>query len=156
MKIYLLKKEILIAAPLEQVWQFFSNPENLRIITPPYMKFRIIKRPASTEIFEGMQIGYKVSPILNIPMKWVTLIKSVDRLKSFTDVQFKGPYALWEHTHTFERVPEGTLMYDQVKYALPLGIIGVWAHKLFVNRQLESIFQYRAQIVSGLFEQSKI
>jgi ligand-binding SRPBCC domain-containing protein len=151
MKTYLLKKEIIIAAPLEKVWQFFSNPENLQKITPPYMKFRIIKRPASMEIFDGMQIEYKVSPILNIPMKWVTSIKSVDWLKSFTDVQLKGPYALWEHAHTFESVPEGTLMHDQVKYALPLGIIGVWAHKLFVSRQLESIFQYRARKVSGLF-----
>jgi ligand-binding SRPBCC domain-containing protein len=156
MKTYLLRKEIIIAAPLEEVWHFFSNPENLQKITPPYMKFRIIKQPDSTGIFDGMQIEYKVSPILNIPMKWVTLIKSVDWLKSFTDIQFKGPYALWEHTHTFESVPEGTLMYDHVKYALPFGIMGVWAHKLFVARQLESIFQYRARIVSGLFKQSKI
>lgn len=151
MKTYLLKKETIIAAPLEQVWQFFTDPANLQKITPPYMNFRIIKRPASTEIFDGMQIEYKVSPLLSIPMKWITLIKSVDRLKSFTDVQSRGPYALWEHTHTFESVPEGTLMHDEVRYALPFGIMGVWAHKLFVYRQLEAIFQYRAQAVSGLF-----
>lgn len=151
MKTYVLEKEIRIPAPPEQVWNFFSAPANLQRITPDYMNFRIIKQPEAAEIFSGMEIEYKVSPVLHIPMKWITLIQSVDRLKSFVDTQLKGPYALWEHTHTFESADGGTLMRDHVKYALPFGPLGVLAHALFVRRQLEGIFAYRERVVRELF-----
>lgn len=151
MKTYLLQQEMTIRASPEEVWRFFSYPENLRKITPAYMNFKITKHPGTEELFDGMQIGYKVSPILNIPMKWVTLIGPVDRLKSFTDKQLKGPYALWEHTHTFEPVPGGTRMHDEVKYALPFGPLGMLAHALFVSRQLRSVFKYREQVLDQLF-----
>jgi ligand-binding SRPBCC domain-containing protein len=151
MKTYLLKKEIVIAAPIEQVWKFFSDPANLERITPPYMNFRVTGQPDAQEIHSGMLIEYKVSPILNIPLKWVTLIQAVDPLKSFTDKQLKGPYTLWEHTHTFESVPGGTLMHDEVKYALPFGVLGAFAHWLFVYKQLQGIFSYREKVIKDLF-----
>lgn len=152
MKTYLLKKEIVIAAPIEQVWKFFSDPANLEKITPPYMNFRVTKQPGAEEIHSGMLIEYKVSPVLHIPMKWVTLIQTADPLKRFTDKQLKGPYALWEHTHTFERVPGGTLMRDAVTYALPFSVLGAFAHWLFVRKQLEGIFSYREKVIKDIFD----
>ncbi|RYZ15432.1 MAG: hypothetical protein EOP49_53090 [Sphingobacteriales bacterium] len=151
MKTYLLEKEITIPAPVEAVWKFFSAAENLQKITPGYMKFKITDRPDVEEIFSGMLIQYKVSPVLNIPLTWVTLIKSVDRLKSFMDTQVKGPYRLWEHTHTFTPVAGGTLMKDSVRYALPFGPLGSLAHTLFVRKQLEGIFSYREQVIGTYF-----
>jgi ligand-binding SRPBCC domain-containing protein len=62
----------------------------------------------------------------------------------FTDVQVKGPYALWKHLHTFEPVTEGTLMMDVVTYRMPFGILGRILHGTLIKKQLQDIFSYRA------------
>ena len=66
----------------------------------------------------------------------------------FTDVQIKGPYAMWSHLHTFEPVPEGTRMRDFVTYRIPFGILGEFFHGFIVKRQLQDIFLYRAVRIS--------
>ena len=153
MKIYELRAEITVKAPLEQVWAFFSNPKNLQRITPDYMGFQIVKCQDVETIFNGMIIEYIVRPILNPPLKWVTEIKEVQPLVSFTDIQLKGPYALWHHFHFFERINNGhTKMRDRVKYAMPLSILGNITHRLFVRKQLEEIFSYREATVRTLFK----
>jgi len=153
MKVYELRTEITVKAPLEQVWAFFSNPKNLQRITPDYMGFQIVKCQDVETIFNGMIIEYIVRPILNLPLKWVTEIKEVQPLVSFTDIQLKGPYALWHHFHFFERINNGhTKMRDRVKYAMPLSILGNITHRLFVRKQLEEIFSYREATVRTLFK----
>lgn len=151
MKTYCLKQEITIAAPVDEVWAFFSDPYNLEKISPGYMDFRIVQCPDGKELYDGMQIEYRVKPVLGIPLKWITLISNVVPGSSFTDVQATGPYALWEHTHTFEAAANGTRMFDQVIYALPLGILGQFAHGLFVQKQLKDIFLYRQGRIKELF-----
>lgn len=115
------------------------------------MKFDVTHSPDTNEIYTGMRIEYRVSPLLNIPLKWVTLIKSVNPLQSFTDSQVKGPYSLWEHTHTFEERGNGVLMTDEVLYKLPFGLLGTCAHSLFVKKKLEHIFEYRERIIKDVF-----
>ena len=69
--------------------------------------------------------------------------------REFTDVQLKGPYAQWVHRHTFHSVSGGVRMDDEVRYALPLGVLGNLAHPI-VRRQLTRIFTYRNQEVARL------
>ena len=98
-----------------------------------------------------MLIEYRVKPLLGISMKWVTEITGVDAPHVFTDRQLKGPYALWEHTHRFERVKGGVEMTDEVKYALPLGWLGRFAHVLVVKNKLKQIFDFRTEALEKLF-----
>ena len=151
MKTYELRSDIMVNAPLEQVWTFFSNPKNLQRITPDYMRFQLVKCPQVETIFDGMIIEYIVRPILNVPLRWVTEITDVRPPFSFTDIQLKGPYSMWNHFHSFESVGGQTKMLDIVKYAMPLGPLGKLTHALFVRRQLEEIFRYRYATVSTLF-----
>jgi ligand-binding SRPBCC domain-containing protein len=68
----------------------------------------------------------------------------------FVDAQLRGPYALWVHTHTFEADgPNAVVISDDVRYALPFGPLGALAHAAFVRRDLERIFDYRAQAVAA-------
>ncbi len=152
MKVYTIDKQILIQAPRQDVWAFFSSPRNLLKITPAYMNFRIVNCPDVPEIYTGMLIEYRVSPVLRMPLKWVTEIKEVSAGARFMDTQLEGPYALWEHTHTFTDTPEGTLMNDKINYALPLGPLGTLAHGLFVRRQLQGLFAYREARIRALFK----
>jgi ligand-binding SRPBCC domain-containing protein len=70
---------------------------------------------------------------------------------AFTDVQVRGPYRSWHHTHSFSAESGGTRMVDVVNYELPLGILGAFAHKIGVRRDLEGVFDYRRQVIASLF-----
>src|SRR3712207_5721438 len=62
----------------------------------------------------------------------------------FVDVQLRGPYALWHHTHDLADDGEGgTPMRDTVRYAIGFGPLGELAHRSFVARDLEKIFAFR-------------
>ena len=151
MKVHLLQKETQINARLDEVWNFFSSPHNLFKITPPYMGFKVKVCPDVPHIFEGMLIEYRVSPLLNIPLKWITEIKEVKGKISFVDRQLKGPFSLWEHTHTFRAEDDTVHMTDLVRYAVPFGFLGNIAHALFVKKQVQDIFVYREEIIGQLF-----
>ena len=150
MKIYTLKRIQEVAAPLEEVWDFFSNPENLALITPPWLGFRVISG-GGRKIYKGMLIKYKVSPLLRIPVTWVTEITEVEEMKRFVDVQRTGPYALWRHEHIFEEKNGAVEVKDVVSYALPLGPLGRIAHSLDTKKRLGRIFDFRRQYVERRF-----
>lgn len=151
MSSFLLERETLIRSDIQTVWSFFSSPANLARITPSYLNFRVLHQTEGNEIFGGMKIEYKVSPLLKIPMGWETLIKEVVPLKRFVDVQKKGPYKVWEHTHIFETTPDGVFMKDIVRYELPFGPFGKFAHWLFVKKQLQELFDYRSGRIKIFF-----
>ena len=84
-----------------------------------------------------------------LPLRWVTEIRRWEPPLGFTDVQLRGPYRLWHHTHTFEAHERGTIMGDLVRYALPLGPIGRLARAVVVRRDLDRIFDYRRDAVAA-------
>ncbi|XZF13584.1 SRPBCC family protein [Chitinophagaceae bacterium MMS25-I14] len=140
-----------IPVPVDALWDFFSHPNNLDVLTPSYMNFRTTSGPLPDEIYPGQIITYKVSPVLGIPLFWMTEITHVMPGKLFVDEQRRGPYRLWHHQHHFAATIHGTLMTDIVHYQLPLSLFGTIAHRLFVKRRLEDIFDYRFKKISELF-----
>lgn len=146
MGIYHLKRQQKINAGIDEVWDFFSNPANLAKITPPYMNFRVTSDPED-KIYPGQIITYKVSPLLNIAMTWVTEITHVQKGEFFVDEQRVGPYKIWHHQHLFEETNDGTLMTDIVHYKPPMGFLGNIANAIFIKRQLNDIFRYRKEVV---------
>lgn len=130
--------------PLETVFEFFSAAANLEKITPPDMGFRLITAQP-LEIAEGTEIDYRIR-IAGLPLRWRSRISRWAPPHAFTDEQLRGPYKLWEHTHTFETTPRGTIIRDSVVYALPFAPLGEIGH-FFVRKQLERIFAYREQAI---------
>ena len=147
---YQLKRKQIVKTDLKTCWDFFSSPQNLKKITPEYMGFNI-KYELPEKMYEGLMIEYTVKPVLGIPMTWVTEIKTVKDNLFFVDEQRKGPYKIWHHEHHFKEDDGGIEMTDIVSYEIPLGIIGRLAHSLFVRKKLESIFNYRIQMVDEIF-----
>jgi ligand-binding SRPBCC domain-containing protein len=145
------KTEQWLPVSIDQAWDFFATPKNLAAITPPRLGFNILTKLNGTEIYPGMIIDYKVRPLFGIPVHWKTGIRNVLKLKYFTDVQLKGPYKVWEHTHSFETDNEGVLMSDVINYELPLGVFGILTEKLLVRKEIEKIFCYRKKILDKLF-----
>lgn len=151
METYFFNAEQFLPITINKAWEFFSDAENLAVITPPALGFKVLSPVKDQEIYEGMLIDYKVSPLFNVPLHWRTQISKVDKPYSFTDRQLKGPYKLWEHTHHFFEKENGILMKDRVKYQLPYGIIGEVAHSVLVRDKIEDIFAYRKQVLNQIF-----
>ena len=149
MTVYKLDRELRVSRPLPDVFEFFSRADNLERITPPWMRFRILT-PGPIEMREGAMIAYALR-VRGIPLRWLTRIELWNPPFEFVDIQTKGPYKLWRHTHRFSKVEGGTSIADTVEYALPLGVLGRLAHRLQVAQDLSRIFDYREQRVRELF-----
>ena len=151
MSLYNLKRTQKIPVSLDQAWDFFSSPANLKVITPDYMGFEVTSEDAEVKMFPGMIISYVVRPVLNLPMEWVTEITHVKEKEYFVDEQRFGPYSLWHHKHFFTAIVGGVEMTDIVHYKIPLGPLGAIAHRLFVRKKLQEIFDYRTKKLTELF-----
>lgn len=134
---------------IQEAWSFFSNPHNLRKITPPFMNFNIVN-DLPDKIYEGLLIEYRVSPVAGIPMEWVTEITHVNAPAFFIDEQRKGPYAIWHHEHHFEEIAGGVKMTDILYYDLPFGWLGKIANRLFVRKKVLNIFEFRRMVLEDL------
>lgn len=150
MKIYSLKKTIKLKMTMEESWDFFSNPNNLTLITPPSLNLNITSA-LPDKMYAGMIITYTVAPILNIPMTWVTEITHVEEPYFFIDEQRFGPYKFWHHQHKFEKIEGGVLASDIVHYVLPLDPLSRIAKRLIVENQLNEIFDFRSRYLAERF-----
>lgn len=148
---YRFEAEQWLPIDIQQAWSFFSSPMNLSRITPPHLDFRILTPLEGKEIFNGMLIDYKVRPLLGIPVHWQTEICRVEKPFIFADRQVKGPYKVWEHTHTFREQDGGVLMTDRVDYEIPMGILGKMMNSLVVRREIEKIFEFRKHTLEKIF-----
>ena len=149
MREQILRREQLLDGTPEVVFPLFADAHNLEAITPPLLRFRVIT-PRPLVMREGALIDYRLR-IRGLPIRWRTRIASWQPSARFVDTQIKGPYALWHHTHEFEPQPGGgTLMIDSVRYAIGFGPLGSIAHRLFVRRDVEQIFDHRAEVIPQL------
>lgn len=137
--------------PLEKVFPFFSNANNLEKITPPSFQFKVVSK-STDEIKVGTLINYKLKIDGLIPARWQTLITEWNPPYQFSDLQKKGPYKKWHHTHKFETLGEGVLMTDQVDYSLPLGWLGWLVAGWKVKRDIFNIFNYRTKVLDQIFK----
>jgi ligand-binding SRPBCC domain-containing protein len=152
MRVHRLTRRQWVARPLQRVFPFFAQPENLALITPPALAFRLLT-PEPVIMEQGRHIDYTLH-VLGLPTRWRTLISHFDPPLCFVDEQLAGPYSFWHHTHRFSEQRGGTLLEDEVRYALP--VLLPWpvrdiVHALYVRPTLERIFDYRAQVYARLF-----
>ncbi|BDG04429.1 SRPBCC family protein [Anaeromyxobacter oryzae] len=146
---HVLERTQLVARPRAEVFAFFADAHNLEAITPRFLRFRITT-PGEIAMIPGGLIDYRLS-LFGVPFRWRTRIAVVEPGVRFVDVQLRGPYRRWEHTHRFEDAPGGgTLVHDRVEYELPLGPLGAVAHAVFVSRALGRIFDFRRERIAAL------
>ena len=149
MTVYELRRETFIPSPLPAVFAFFSAAQNLAAITPPWMRFRVLT-PEPITLRAGAELNYSLR-VRGIPVRWTTIIETWNPPREFSDIQSRGPYKLWHHTHRFREADGGAWMEDVVRYVLPFGLLGRLVHWLFVRRDVEAIFDYRAARIRELF-----
>ncbi len=151
MKLYTLNKTQILPIGLTECWNFFSSPTNLEHITPPELGL-IVKSELAEKMYAGMIIEYDVTPVAGIKQTWVTEITHVDYLKYFIDEQRFGPYKFWHHQHIFKKLSGNTTQaIDIVNYSLPFDPLSRIINNLFISKQLDSIFEFRKQVLEKMF-----
>jgi ligand-binding SRPBCC domain-containing protein len=151
MKIFTIKAKQAITISIDEAWNFFSNPNNLPKITPPWLNLKVTSE-LPDKMYEGMIITYKVYPFLGIPSNWVTEITTVKEKTFFIDEQRFGPYKFWHHQHHFKEIDEGVEMKDIVSYALPLDPLSRLLNNILVEKKVEGIFSFRKGLLEDLFQ----
>lgn len=151
MKTYCIKRHQTLPTGLDQAWRFFSDPANLRLITPPWLNFTITSGVPDA-IYPGLIISYRIRPIGGVAVPWVSEITHVQAPHYFVDEQRSGPYRFWHHQHHLKAARGGVDVLDIVHYRLPLGVIGMAVHDMWVQRRLDEIFRFRYHALARHFD----
>jgi ligand-binding SRPBCC domain-containing protein len=150
MKIFTFKGRQALPITIDDAWEFFSNPNKLPKITPPWLNIKVTSE-LPDKMYEGMIITYKVYPVLGIPSNWVTEITTVREKNFFIDEQRFGPYKFWHHQHRFKETKGGVEMEDIVNYALPFDPLSRPLNSFLVRKKVNEIFDYRKEALNKLF-----
>ncbi len=165
---YSFRSEQWLPYPVETVFAFFADPENLPALLPPWQHARLEsvmlvapQRANSKALSKAAGAGSRITlslrsvPPLPIRTRWDAEIVQFETNHSFCDRQLRGPFTFWQHNHRFlslDRTGPGvTVLTDEIEYDLPLGPLGNIAHALFVRKQIEKTFAFRReQVVKAL------
>ncbi|MHC4550744.1 MAG: SRPBCC family protein [Planctomycetota bacterium] len=133
------------AAP-EAVFRWHAEPEALERLTPPWERVEVVARTGGIEE-EGSRVHLRmrVGPFRR---RWIAEHRDCVPGRRFRDVQVEGPFAFWEHTHSFEPDGAGFLLEDRIVYALPGGRLAHWLVGGFVRRKLKRLFAYRHRVTA--------
>lgn len=143
-----IKLEQWVPQPVNRTFSFFKEARNLEKITPKFLKFKVLNQ-STPEIQEGTKLNYSLS-LHGFPVGWQSKITDWIPNQKFSDIQLKGPYNHWYHTHEFEEKNGGTLIRDRVLYKIPFGIPGDLVLGEWIRKDLEKIFNYRHKIIDTL------
>ena len=146
-------QEQFLPISLEEAWDFFATPKNLNEVTPKELSFEILT-DLPDKMYEGLMISYRIRPMLNIPVFWCTEITHIREREFFVDEQRQGPYKIWHHEHHFKEVEGGVLMTDILHYSIGKSVFGWLAGKLFVDKKVSHIFEFRKKVLDDYFKKS--
>lgn len=139
----------IINAPIEKVFSFFQQPENLSKTTPAWLNFKILT-PLPLTMKEGAIFEYEIK-LFGFRFLWKTLISKYKPLELFVDEQNKGPYKKWVHTHSFVEINGKVIMHDHISYDLFGGPLKYLLNKIFIKRSIKNIFKFRKSIFEKEF-----
>ena len=144
-----------INLPQKLVWDFFSSPESLELITLKHINISVFtKTPGCTVKDQIIDIDIIINRICRI--KWVTKILEVNEPYGFVDQQIKGPFKNWKHAHYINKKDEEhTTIHDVVSYQLPFGVFGKLLDKLFVNKMLKKLINQRYNKLEEIIKPKK-
>lgn len=161
---YSFRSEQWLPYPVETVFAFFADPENLPALLPPWQHARLEgvtlvapPRANSKALSNAAGTGSRIKlslrslPFFPVRISWDAEIVQFEANHSFCDRQLRGPFTFWQHNHRFlslDRTGPGvTVLTDEIEYDLPLGPLGNIAHVLFVRKQIEKTFAFRREHV---------
>lgn len=114
-------------------------------LLPPWEKTKIISREGGID--PGGRVVLKMSAG---PIPFYYHAHHIENVPGvmFRDVQEKGPFSSFSHSHYFKKTDFGSTLYDKVEYRLPLGKRLPLFLKKHVHSSLEQVFHHRKSIIT--------
>lgn len=138
-------------ASVQQVFEWHKQPDAIQLLTPPSKKIQVISRKGTLGK-DGFELSFRMYLFSPFFITWVARHDHYIENQQFRDVQVKGPFHLWEHTHRFVADGEDACwMEDDVVYQLPFDLLGHWVMGAFIRYDIESMFEHRHQVLTSLF-----
>src|SRR5579863_5558938 len=133
-----------IAVPAERVFQWHERPGAFQNLVPPGEPVNLLSH------FGGIRDGARLEIAIGswpLRWRWIAVHDHYIQNRQFRDVQVRGPFRRWEHTHLFEPDgPDACYLEDRVEYVLPFGTFGRRLLRGFMRRKLERLFDYRHRV----------
>lgn len=157
-------KRTLIHADVSSLYSWHASESAFEALIPPWESVKILQKAAG--LVDNAEMVMAITPLppflaflIPIQITWIARLQGCTPPHQFQDVQIKGPFAHWVHTHRFQAIePSQTLYEDEVNYGLPfetilppiVGLIDRW----FVQPKLRRLFEFRHQVVLQAMAQS--
>lgn len=144
------KKQTMIHAPIEQVFQWHERNGAIQRLTPPWAPMTLLYRKGNG-VEKGVQVSFRLK-IFNLPMTWNAEHIGFEENKEFKDTQTSGPFARWIHTHRFlSKNNDQTVMEDHIEYKLPMGLLSLPFYGM-AQKDIDRMFVYRHQVLKDDLE----
>lgn len=131
----------------ERLFAWHAEPGAFTRLVPPWERVELVRDAAALR--DGERVIFRLG-IRPLRLTWEARLEDVVSGQGFRDVQLRGPFARWEHTHRM--VPDGpgrSLLHDRVEYALPCGALGRLLAGRLVRRRLARTFAYRHRVTAA-------
>ena len=129
--------------PADVLFAWHERPGAFQRLSPPWQNVELTR-------FEGIREGQRAEIALGlgpVSIRWTARHTDYVAGRQFVDVQEKGPFARWRHTH--RALPDGphrSLLSDQVDFALPGGPPAQVIGKKKAMREMKRLFAYRHRV----------
>jgi uncharacterized protein len=135
-----------IEAPADVVFRWHAEPGALLRLSPPWEPVEVIEPSPGIRDGDRGSLRVRMGPLR---LRWEFEHRNYVEGRQFQDVQTRGPFKRWIHTHTF--APDGAnacRLEDRIEYELPFGFLGRWFAAGMVRRKLERLFEYRHRVTA--------
>jgi len=140
------EKTILIKCPIEQLYEFHLDINNLEKITPKDIKVQLLDK--NVNIVENSIFRIKTTKFIFSTI-WEIKIEKLSKPNILVDIALKSPFKSWRHSHIITKKGNMCELKDVVEYELPIKFLDKLLSK-FVNKELEKSFSYRHKVTKDL------
>ena len=134
-------RSVVLPVSAAEAFAWHERPEAFDLLTPPWQR---VRSQAPTDGLRDASV--RVIHLLAGPFRlaWVAEHYGYASGREFNDRQLRGPFAKWEHRHSFSDLEDGTcVLTDTVRYRLRFGAAGRVVAGAWVRGQLERLFVHR-------------
>lgn len=152
MKVF--RDSLIIDAPVEKVFAFYTDIRNLTRMVPPSMGMRVVKADLPLRFGSRVRFGVRPRGIpLPFEVTWDARISEFEPNRLFTDKQVRGPFEHWVHRHEFRPLDGGrTEVIDVIEVGAPLGVFGQFLERMYFTHKIHDVFGHRRRVLRAEFD----
>jgi ligand-binding SRPBCC domain-containing protein len=132
--------ETRLAASPQAVFEFHERPDAIRLLTPWWSGARVVRPARSLRPGERALVLLGWGPFAR---EWLAEHNVYEPPHRFEDVQVRGPFRRWRHTHRVLTDTRGSRLRDELDYELPGGPLAPLVDRLLIRPFLRRLFLHR-------------